>query len=178
MAVAGVRKEEARGSWMKAGAKAEVLRHLTFGNQVAEEEQDSLREYFVRTQAWDRIYNGDIDVIYGPKGAGKSALYVLIQNYISDLFDRRVLLISAESPRGAPAFKDLNVDPPTSEREVVIIWKLYLLSLTARTLQDFGIHNEESNKLCAVLEEHKLLPRQQTTLGSILRPCALMSRAC
>jgi hypothetical protein len=55
-----------------------------------------LRDYFVRTQAWERIYNGEIDVIYGPKGAGKSALYVLIQDHQDDLFDRNILLVAAE----------------------------------------------------------------------------------
>ena len=41
----------------------EVLRKLSFGNQVAEEERDTLKDYFVKTQAWDRINNGDIDIL-------------------------------------------------------------------------------------------------------------------
>ena len=59
-------------SAMIPGTKKEALRHVSFGNQVAEEEQDSLQEYFVRTQAWERIYNGEIDIIYGPKRASDS----------------------------------------------------------------------------------------------------------
>ena len=98
-----------------ASEKREVLRKLSFGNQVAEEERDTLKDYFVKTQAWDRINNGDIDIIYGPKGAGKSALYFLIQENPDDFFDRRVLLIAAENPQGAPAFKDLEVNPPTTK---------------------------------------------------------------
>jgi hypothetical protein len=101
---------------MMIGIKRESLRRLSFGNQVAEEEREALKGYFVRTQAWERINNGEIDIIYGPKGAGKSALYFLIQESLNEFFDRRVLLIAAENPQGAPAFRDLETDPPTSER--------------------------------------------------------------
>jgi hypothetical protein len=155
-------------SAMMRGTKRDALRRVTFGNQVAEEEQDSLREYFVRTQAWERIYNGEIDIIYGPKGAGKSALYVLIQDHTNQLFDRRVLLIAAENPRGTPAFKDLETDPPTGEREFAGIWKLYFLSLIARSFKEYGIANAASNQVCRLLEENKLLPTATTALGSVL----------
>jgi len=50
---------------MSAVTKTEALRDLTFGNQVAEEERELLGSYFVRTQAWERIFNGDIDIVYG-----------------------------------------------------------------------------------------------------------------
>lgn len=144
------------------------MRKLSFGNQVAEEERDTLKDYFVKTQAWERINNGDIDIIYGPKGAGKSALYFLIQENPDDFFDRRVLLIAAENPQGAPAFKDLEVNPPTTEREFIAIWKLYFLSLLGRTMDDYGIDNTNSQILKAALVEHGLMPDKRTGLGSVL----------
>jgi hypothetical protein len=153
---------------MKSNTKREVLRNITFGNQVAEEEKESLKDYFVRTQAWDRIYKGEIDIIYGPKGAGKSALYVLIQDSVDDFFDRRVLLIPAENPQGAPAFKNLEIDPPTSEREFVAIWKLYFLSLLGQAFEDYEFSNKSSRELCKVLADHDLLPPKKTALGTIL----------
>jgi ABC-type multidrug transport system fused ATPase/permease subunit len=117
----------ARGrSRMSAGSKKQALRQLNFGNQVAEEERDVLRDYFVKTQAWDKIVGGEIDIVYGPKGSGKSALYVLLQDETNDLFDRGVLLVSGENPRGTPAFKDLVSEPPTTERDFISIWKLYV----------------------------------------------------
>jgi hypothetical protein len=58
--------------------KLELLRELSFGNQVAEEERDTLRDYFVETNPWKQVYRGDVDIVYGSKGAGKSAIYVLI----------------------------------------------------------------------------------------------------
>ena len=154
---------------MEVGRKAEVIRALKFGNQIAEEEREALKEYFVKTQAWDRILNGEVDIIYGPKGAGKSALYVLTQDHIDELFDRSAILLSAENPRGTPVFRDLDVNPPTNEREFVAIWKLYFLTLIARAFDDFGINNSASKEVLDRLAEHGLMPAKKTTLGAILQ---------
>ena len=149
--------------------KTETLRDLSFGNQVAEEEREFLSSYFVRTQAWDRIFNGDIDIVYGQKGAGKSAIYVLISDSADDLFDRGILLIAAENPRGSPAFGDLKNAPPTSEREFVAVWKLYFASLIARALEDYKISNSHSQRARAILAEHGLAAPVESNLASILR---------
>ncbi|MGO7203056.1 P-loop ATPase, Sll1717 family, partial [Rhizobium ruizarguesonis] len=154
---------------MEPGHKSECLRHLTFGNQIAEEERDALKEYFVRTQAWNRILNGEVDIVYGPKGSGKSALYVLSQDHADELFDNNVLQIAAENPRGTPAFRDLEVDPPASEREFTSIWKLYFLLLVARALDEYGIRNAHSTALFDALKSHGLLPAKRSALGSILK---------
>ncbi|MDH0115059.1 hypothetical protein N7379_11280 [Rhizobium pusense] len=153
---------------MQSSDKAKCLRSMTFGNQIAEEERNHLKEYFVQTQAWMRFLNGEVDIVYGPKGAGKSALYVLAQDHNDELFDKNVIQIAAENPRGTPAFRDLGVDPPTSEREFIGIWKLYFLLLVGRAIQDFGLSNSHAEDLITTLREHKLLPNNRSALGSIL----------
>ena len=97
--------------------KIDVLRELTFGNQVAEEEKDTLGDYFVQTNPWKKIYQGDVDIVYGPKGSGKSAIYVLIQEHEKELVRKRIILVPAENLRGDPAFSALLTQPPTGERE-------------------------------------------------------------
>ena len=78
-----------------------VLRTLSFGQRIAEEERDYLARYFVETDQWRRMYSGDVDIVYGAKGAGKSALYFLLLNR-SDSFDRLgIKLITGENPRSA-----------------------------------------------------------------------------
>ena len=96
--------------------KLDVLREVSFGQRVAEEEGESLAGYFVETDHWRQLYADEIDVIYGPKGAGKSALYSLLIARIDELFDRQVILAPAENPRGAPAFQHLLTDPPADEQ--------------------------------------------------------------
>src|SRR5262249_18375809 len=108
-----------------------LLREISFGAQVAEEETAELANYFVETDQWVRILRGEVDVIRGYKGSGKSAIYSLLSAKSDDLFDKRILLITGEKPRGTPVFKELVTDPPASEAEFIGLWKLYIASLIA-----------------------------------------------
>ncbi len=144
-----------------------VLKNLNIGRRVAEEEKDQLAAYFVETDQWRRIYSGDVDIVYGAKGSGKSAIYSILLSRQSDLFDRGVLIESAENPQGTPAFSNLVQDPPTSEEEFVGLWKFYVLSLVAKVIDDYGVSNESSKALLDILAEIGLLP-QKRTLASLV----------
>lgn len=124
--------------------KQEVLIKANFGHRVAEDEVDALASYFVETDNWRRLVSGEIDVVYGPKGSGKSALYTLLVARSDMLFDQDILLVPGEKPRGTPAFRDIVVDPPASEAEFVNLWKLYFLSLLSATFEEYGIENKEA----------------------------------
>lgn len=148
--------------------KQAILRAITFGHRVAEEETDVLSTYFVETDHWQRLYRGEIDVVYGAKGSGKSALYSLLLSRSDELFDRSVLLVAGENPRGATAFRDLATDPPTTEREFVGLWKLYVASLLHSLLVEFDIRNGSSRQLeCALAREG--LVKGSLSLSGLLR---------
>jgi hypothetical protein len=149
--------------------KAELLRQSTFGKRVAEEEIDALGEYFVRTALYDRILAGDVDVIYGAKGSGKSAIYFSLLKADNELFAAGILVKSGENPRGTPAFKDLVSDPPATEEEFRCLWKLYCLSLIGSVLRDFKVPGDETSKVISYLESAELLPRDGTLAALIRR---------
>jgi hypothetical protein len=161
----------------------DVLRPVTFGQRVAEEEGEQLSAYFVETDHWHRLLSDQVDIVYGPKGAGKSALYSLLVARSSALFDRGVLLAPAENPRGAPAFRALVTDPPASEREFIALWKLYIACLASASLDEYGIPGDSAKKLRSLLEQSGLKPKErnlQALLTSafgyvkrLLRPAAL-----
>ena len=160
-----------------------VLQPVTFGQRVAEEEIDQLAAYFVETDHWYRLLSDAVDIIYGPKGAGKSALYSLLIAREDELFDRHVLLAAAENPRGATVFRSLVTDPPASEPEFIALWKLYIASLASVALDEFGITGDAAAKLARILQENGLKPRRknlQAMLSSsfeyvkrLLRPTAV-----
>lgn len=143
----------------RAMDRLELLKKLSFGSQVAEEEVERLQDYFVQTDQWNRIARGEIDIVRGEKGAGKSALYLLLNKNSSELFDRNVLLVSGENPSGATVFKDLIIDPPTSEREFVVLWKLYILVIVCQELRSLGIATGSIGEVYAALEDAKLLEK-------------------
>lgn len=140
-------------------SKKPILQQSTFGQRIAEDESEELKKYFVETEQWQRIYSGDIDVIYGPKGAGKSAIYSLLLNRGEDLHKRRVYIKAAENPRGTPVFKDLVGDPPLTEIEFISLWKVYFLSLLGTILRENDIINAPAVKAIALLEDAQLLPK-------------------
>lgn len=148
--------------------KQEVLRQSNFGERVAEEESSELENYFVETDHWARTFGGEVDIVYGAKGSGKSALYSLLLRRTDQLFDRKVVMVSAEKPRGTPIFRDLQQDPPTSEAEFVGLWKLYLLTLMNSILQDYGADSGEARHLNSILLEAGLAD-QQLDLSRALR---------
>lgn len=152
----------------RAMDRLELLKKLSFGSQVAEEEVERLQDYFVQTDQWNRIVRGDIDIVRGEKGAGKSALYLLLNKNSTDLFDRKVLLVSGENPSGTTVFKDLIIDPPTSEREFIVLWKLYILVIICQELRSLGIRDGDIGDVYGALEEAKLL-EAQLNLPGLLR---------
>jgi hypothetical protein len=54
--------------------RLDLLKQMSFGSQIAEDEVNALASYFVETNQWQKIANGEIDIIRGEKGAGKSAI--------------------------------------------------------------------------------------------------------
>lgn len=140
------------------GNKLALLKSLKFGARVAEDEAEDLERYFVETDQWQQIRSGEIDVIYGPKGSGKSALYTLLNRKDGELFDDNVLLASGENIRGATVFSSLIADPPPSELAFIYLWKLYCLTLVAKSLRDYDINNDSAVTLIQSLEKAHLLP--------------------
>ena len=152
-----------------------LLKELSFGQQVAENETDALADYFVKTDLWNRIDKGDIDIIRGEKGTGKSAIYLLLEENRDNLFDRRIILVSAERPRGTTVFKDLIPDPPTTEQEFIVLWKIYLAVIIAHTLRGLGLGERNIDNVYSALEEAGLL-EMELNLGGVLRTAQIFVR--
>jgi hypothetical protein len=148
--------------------KSDILKEISFGERTAESESDNLGDYFVETDEWRQLYDGEANIVYGPKGSGKSALYALLTNRKNDLFDRRIITTPAENVGGTPVFRDLASDPPTSENEFRNLWKLYFLSLIGNSLREYGVNNDPAKELNKTLEEADLLPKEWD-LGLVLR---------
>jgi ABC-type lipoprotein export system ATPase subunit len=78
--------------------RLELLKGLSFGARVAEDET-ILTKYFVETDQWDRIFRGDIDIMRGDKGSGKSAIYSLLATKAQNLLDKGILSYGGKAAR-------------------------------------------------------------------------------
>jgi hypothetical protein len=145
-----------------------LLRALTFGTQIAEDETNELATYFVQTDQWTRIFEGKIDIVRGEKGAGKSAIYATLLENKNDLFDNNIIAVAAENLRGATVFKDLVSEPPTTEVEFIVLWKLYIIILAAQQMREYGIKSKAAQTVYRALEDAKLLDAE-FSLSRVLR---------
>jgi len=150
--------------------KKELLEKISFGESIAEQEADKLKDYFFQTDFWRSVRSGKNDIVYGAKGAGKSAIYMSLVNDIDNLFDESILVSLAENPQGNTAFSNLTNDPPTSETEFIRLWKLYFLVITSRVLEEYDIKDKSASKIRQILTDCNLVPAQNK-LASFLKVC-------
>jgi hypothetical protein len=147
--------------------KKDVLKAITFGHRIAEDEADTLIEYFVETDQWQKVLSGSIDVVYGPKGSGKSALYSLLRKKRDELEKRGVLLAACETIRGTPVFDDLVSDPPTTEEQFRGLWKLYFLSLIGTAFKLSKTTGDKVRDLVSALEDAHLVESEWSLRRSL-----------
>jgi len=139
-----------------------ILSKATAGSEVAENETSGLKNYFLKTYLWDQIIEDDIDIVFGCKGSGKSALYSYLSEYSYDLIGENTILVPSVNPRGTVAFKDLQTKPPTNEIEFNYIWKLYFVLIIAQKLTEFKYKDSNYKLVIEKLQESDLLPRSFT----------------
>lgn len=136
------------------------IQRFDVGSRVAEQETEGLKTYFLKTSLWYSILNEEVDVIFGCKGSGKSALYTYLPNEEYELLEKNVHLLLAENPRGTVAFKDLMIVPPKNEFELKSIWKLYFVILIAQKLTDEHYSDKNFQFVIEKLQDSDLLPRR------------------
>ena len=141
---------------MQIVTKREVLAVTSFGKRIAEDEVDDLASYFVETDQWNKVFSGQVDVVYGPKGSGKSAIYSLLRQKRPELQARGIIPAPGENVRGTPVFEGLVTDPPSSEEQFRGLWKVYFLSLIGTAFRILKLADAEKDFI-PVLEEAGLI---------------------
>lgn len=123
-----------------------ILENLNVGNSVAE--QDSILEAArVETPIFDGILADRYDIILGRKGAGKTAMFKIL-NMISLILLRRskIIILSGVNSRGDVVFNQFKKRlSKFSEKDFETFWKYYFISLI---YNDF-IKREEFSEVLA-----------------------------
>lgn len=152
------------------------LTGLSFGERVAENEAEHLSQYFVKTEQWNSLLSGNVDVIFGSKGSGKSALYTLLNNEKNSLKKKGIVLLSVENPTGQTVFSDITSAPPTSESEFKALWKIYLCQLIVNWLMDNDLCDGDSEIVAMYLIDTNLI-EDDNTLRKLLNRAKSFAKA-
>jgi energy-coupling factor transporter ATP-binding protein EcfA2 len=137
--------------------RLELLQQITFGETVAEEETFELRRYFTKTSVWTDLSNGKIDLVFGPKGSGKSALYLLLADWAETALKRRVYILTGEKLNGTPAFRQIAENSLPTELAYDGMWKLYFLTLIGKAIEAIDTSNPAALRILKALREADLL---------------------
>lgn len=140
--------------------KIEVLKKTNVGERIAEQEAEGLSIYFLKTYLWEQILRSDVDIVFGCKGSGKSAIYNYLSGQEDKIFELNAILVLAENPRGTVAFKDLNTTPPTEEPEFKSIWKLYFILIISQKLIEYKYDDKYLKIVIEKLQDSNLIARR------------------
>lgn len=146
---------------------------LDFGTRVAEEEENYIEDYFFVTRYWKNLLSDKTDIILGPKGSGKSALYLRLINSENYLASKNIFIFKAENPRGDTVFSLFNEMTATKEykspriealieKDIIAFWKLYFLTLIVSELKNKNYANQDLKKVIQIFEECGLIPKEKS----------------
>lgn len=79
-----------------------ALQSLTIGDPTAENEMTTLAHYFLATDQYNRAVRGEVNLVVGKKGTGKTALWIQIRNRIRS--DKRNVVVDLK-PEGYQLLK-------------------------------------------------------------------------
>lgn len=131
----------------------ELLRKLDLGNSVAEFDAD-LKSYFVETQTFRALVKGDVDIVAGDKGTGKTALYRVLRDRYREYPElAQVEILPAFNPAGNPVFQRLGQVATLTEGQYTTIWKSYFLALVGNWILEIvgGPDTDNLRKLHDIL---------------------------
>jgi hypothetical protein len=132
-------------------SKQEIVKTLTLGSWVAEEEIDFIKTYFVETDVWEQLHKDKCDIVLGTKGSGKSALYLLLKGHNPNT---DVITVEGSNVNGDPVFTKLvDYRDAADEMGLVNFWRIYLLSLAVQTLLDRDPSDSKIQAAARALDE-------------------------
>lgn len=135
-----------------------TLEKLSFGSPTAENEFQTLGAYFMRTAEFGRAVRGEVNLLIGRKGSGKTAAFSQIRNELRR--DTRNVVVDLK-PEGYQLIKLKDVvlrflEAGSKDHLVTALWDyVLLLELAHKLLQkDEAFHNRDP-KLMKLYDELK-----------------------
>jgi len=137
----------------------ELLESITFG-KVAAERETNLVDWFVSTLAFRRVIGGDLSLVLGTKGTGKTAIYrVLVekQGFIEGLEED--IIVPTTDIQGISDFHQLLSVAQGASENYRQLWKLYFAILLGGALIKVSeVSDINVSKLRELLRDSGLLP--------------------
>lgn len=129
----------------KPAKKKSVLQKLSLGSSAAENEFRSLEDYFVETAEYLRTLRGEINVVAGRKGSGKTAIFFRVRDNFRKNRNSLVTDLKPESHQ-LSLFRDQLlgiVDSGAFDHTLAAFWQFVVLSELLFTLKKEAEHRSK-----------------------------------
>ncbi len=121
-------------AWQKLGENNQVneltiLQQIDFGASAAENEMRDLHSYYLRTDAFNKAIRGEVQLVVGRKGSGKSAIFLQIRDKERSKSRNVVLDLKPEGYQ-LIKFKELvllSMQEGTLQHTITAFWEYILL---------------------------------------------------
>ncbi|NUY32982.1 hypothetical protein F0160_21075 [Paraburkholderia sp. JPY303] len=126
------------------------LQNLTFGDPTAENEMTTLSDYYMQTDQFNRALRGEVNLVVGRKGSGKTALFLQLRDRIRS--DKRNVMVDLK-PEGYQLIKlkeDLLAYLTEGSRQHLItaFWEyLLLLEVAYKVLEKDRVIHKHNHDL-------------------------------
>lgn len=132
------------------------LQQLTLGASAAENEFRTLDDYFVETSEYVRTLRGEVGVVAGRKGSGKTAIFFMVRNNTRAKKNTFVTDLKPESHQLSLFRQELLklVDVGVFDHTLAAFWYFLLLSESLNTIRrDFEHRSKRDDKALESLVE-------------------------
>jgi hypothetical protein len=126
------------------------LQNLSFGDPTAENEMTTLGSYYMQTEQFNKALRGEVNLVVGRKGSGKTALFLQLRDRIR--FDKRNIMVDLK-PEGYQLIKlkeDMLSYLTDGSRQHLItaFWEyLLLLEVTYKVLEKDRITHKHNHDI-------------------------------
>lgn len=135
---------------VQAKGRHTSLQSLRFGDPTAENEMTTLAAYYMQTEQFDRALRGEVNLVVGRKGAGKTALFIQLRDRIRA--DKRNVMVDLK-PEGYQLIKlkeDLLTYLTEGSRQHLItaFWEyLLLLEVAYKVLEKDRVSHKHNHEI-------------------------------
>lgn len=125
------------------------LQSLRIGNPTAENEMTTLASYFLQTDQYSSALQGDVNLVVGRKGAGKTALFIQVRDKVRS--DKRNIVVDLK-PEGYQLIKLKEeilgyLSEGSQQHLITAFWEYLLLLEVAYKLLEKDKHTHKHNHL-------------------------------
>lgn len=135
--------DELRNRPPEVRTEAAVIATMSIGDPVAENEFGTLGNYYIRTSEFERARRGELDVLTGRKGTGKTALFSQLRDDVRRFPENVVVDLKPEGYQLIKLKEDVlsKLSQGSRDHLITAFWEYLLYMEIAHTLLDKDAHS-------------------------------------